>query len=105
MLDFALDEAIDLAGVGNVVAALTSKGHIVLVSSKTGGRIERSEIALFAPGALCIAAGDVTGDGRPDLVVGTDHGELHVVPDRNGTWGEPFVIKGPNASHVMIADL
>ncbi len=101
--DFNRDGVFDLA-----VLTLDSKVIVVWGDPENeGGSEDRPRCVIDLPeGTLTLAAGDVNGDGRPDLAVGTNHGVVHLItglddPDRQ----QVRTVEADHASHLTIADL
>jgi hypothetical protein len=56
-------------------------------------------------GYLSIAIDDVTGDGKPDIVIGKDYQEINIIPQSaQGALGAPIIAGNRNSSYVAIGD-
>lgn len=94
----------DLTGDGRddiVVGAGAGGGPQVKVFDGRDGRLERA-LAPFANGfggGITVAAGDIDGDGRADLVAGTD------ADPSAGSHGGPQVKVFSGADHTLLAEL
>jgi len=79
-LDIAAED-IDQDGVGDL-AVLTAQQQIIILwggePKSVTGRFTRGYLNLPGSGATTLAAVDATGDGHPDLIVGTSEGPVYV---------------------------
>lgn len=101
--DFDRDGHLDLA-------VLRSDRHVTFLWSAAAVNAQwkeiRTEIALPFADSLCLTAGDVTGDGRDDLVIGRNSPALGIVPAGNDrAWNILQVVPAYPATHITIADL
>lgn len=116
MHDLGVPAALDLAAAdfdgdgGRDLAVLRSDGKVALFWStpaKSGPWAAMStEVALPKSDSTCITAGDVTGDKRPDLLIGSTAAAVTVIaarPDRR--WAEPTRFAAFAATQITIADL
>lgn len=107
-LDIAAAD-IDQDGVGDL-AVLTGEKRIIILwggePQGATGRFARGYLNLPGPGATTVVAADATGDGHPDLIVGTSEGPVYVfrrAKDR-GTSTAQIVPAFP-ASRVTVGEL
>ena len=96
------DDAADLVVLGE-----DGRIHLLLSSRfDDKSRTIRSDIlTLPCEKASCITPADVSGDGRMDLVVGTDDGVLILHGKGDGTFGEPVRIPNVKATQISAGDL
>ncbi len=80
---------------GTDPGSLVDAGSVYLLSGATGTLIRRIDGALAegAFGFAVAAAGDINGDGVPDILVGA--------PGPNGSTGQAFVISGADGSVLL----
>ena len=92
------------------LAVLRSDGKVTLfwstlAESKPWSPVS-TEVALPMADSSCLAAGDVSGDGQDDLVVGSSAAALTIlVSSKERAWSEPVRIPAFPATHITIADL
>jgi len=119
--DFNRDGADDLAVV-------STSGRIDLFWATRGGGetgIARTRLTLPRGGMTCVATADIDSDRQADLIIGSDHGFIYIVPAKPGPKhveqgtadsetptqelnideARPSVVKGPTASHISVGDL
>ncbi len=133
--EIAVDGAVDMVsgdfnrdGAADVAVVSTS-GSIDLLWAARGGEgengIAHTRLTLPRGGITCVAAADIDSDRQADLILGSDHGFIYVVPVKPGPkhvekgtadsasatkeWNidetRPIVVKGPTASHISVGDL
>ncbi|MBN1345861.1 MAG: VCBS repeat-containing protein [Phycisphaerae bacterium] len=114
--DIGVPGAVDLSagdfdGDGTVdLAVLTGDGHVRVFwatpTTKTTTQLGTTDIALPAPGGVCITGGDCDGDGRADLVVGTSRETVLIVRSEGSRqWAQPISVPAFGASHVAVGDI
>jgi subtilisin family serine protease len=93
-------EVADLDGQGpDEVVVSGSDGLGVRVARWTGTEFSVSPIDVPQPGSSLLwndmlAIGDVTGDGRPDVVGASDGGLTVSAQEADGSWAEPLAVPG-----------
>ena len=107
-LDIAAAD-IDQDGVGDL-AVLTGEKRIILlwggVPTTVTGRFARGYLNLPRPGAATLAAADATGDGHPDVIVGTSEGPVYVFRrGRERTTSAAQIVPAFPASHLTVGEL
>lgn len=66
----------------------------------------QSEHLLPLTGATCVVAGDVTGDVKPEIVIGSSNGSLGILKIQDADpVVVPEVIEGFPATHITVSDL
>lgn len=115
-LDMRVEGALDIAagdidqdGVGDL-AVLTGQEQIVILwggeLQGVESRFEREVLNLPRSGAATLAAADASGDGRPDLVVGSSEGQVYLFRRGGGRGSSTAqVIPGFPASHVSVGEV
>lgn len=114
--DLGIPSAIDVAAADfdrnghRDLAVLRSDGKLtVFWSRSTEGQAWSatfSEVALPMADSMCISAGDVSGDGQADLVVGSSAAAVTVLRSaKDRHWTEPVRIPAFPATQITIADL
>lgn len=115
-LDMQVEGALDIAagdidqdGVGDL-AVLTGQEQIVILwggeLQGVEGRFEREVLNLPGSGAATLAAADASGDGRPDLVVGSSEGQVYLFRRGGGRGSSTAqVVPGFPASHVSVGEV
>ncbi len=114
--DMQIKGAIDIAaadldqdGVGDL-AVLTAEKRVIILwggePKSVTGRFARGYLNLPGPGATTLAAADATGDGHPDVIVGTSEGPVYVFRRgrERGTSTAQIVSAFP-ASHLVVGEL
>lgn len=90
--DFDGDGAHDLA-------VLRGGGRVTVFWSET----RRQDVQFPDKSGLCVAGGDIDGDNRPDIVIGTSGEKLWCIRSRGGRrWHPPESFDAPAASHVVV---
>ncbi|HEY0982457.1 FG-GAP repeat domain-containing protein [Schlesneria sp.] len=114
--DLGIPEASDLAS-GDFdqdgkrdLAILRSDGKLSLIWSSLPEAKPWSptstEVTLPMADSTCLASGDISGDSKDDLVVGSSAAALTLVVSAEGrTWSEPVRIPAFPATQITIADL
>ncbi|MYA80300.1 MAG: VCBS repeat-containing protein [Acidobacteriia bacterium] len=115
-LDMQVEGALDIAaadidqdGMGDL-AVLTGQKRIVILwgGELLGdeGRFEREVLNLPGSGAATLAAADASGEGRPDLVVGSSEGQVYLFRRGGGRGSSTAqVMPGFPASHVSVGEV
>jgi hypothetical protein len=114
--DLGMPAALDLAsadfdedGAPDLVVLRTDAKFSVIWGTKAAGAVWSptvTAVSLPAADVSCIAVGDVTGDARPDLVIGSSSAALTIVAamkDRH--WAEPVRSAAFPSTQITIADL
>ena len=77
-------------------------------SSFEEGKVDVETSTLFFSGnnQLCIASGDVTNDGSIDILIGTNHNLMYLIPSiGNRSWGRIHEIDSYQATNISIGDI
>jgi FG-GAP-like repeat len=100
--DFDADGAPDLAVLAGDRIRLFWSGQ-----ARDAVKLAAGDLALPPKStARVLTAGDSDGDGRPDLVVGTEAGRVLVLPARaNRSFGPLTSLAASSASHIAVGDL
>jgi hypothetical protein len=99
--DFNADGRLDLAAVGSISG---STGQAAVLLGNGSGGFAQATGSPFAPGVLgrSVAADDLNGDGRIDLLVGGSGNATALLGNGSGGFtpaaGSPFTVGGGNAS-------
>ncbi|KNC47945.1 uncharacterized protein AMSG_11796 [Thecamonas trahens ATCC 50062] len=103
---------VDADGVSDVVVASDWVGLVVWYKGLPAGGLERSQVLTAeAPSVLCLALGDVDGNGRNDVVAGLGGDTDAVVWYRNlepaGLFSSPIIVSrlANNVGSVAVVDL
>ncbi len=112
--DVGVPEAIALVAAdldsngGDDVAVLTESGSVRLLWATSQGdklRIPVTDISLPRPGT-CMASADCDRDGHTDLVVGTNHDVVYLLPGaKERSFTAPRTIRTSSASHITLGEL
>ena len=79
-----------------------AKSNGSVLETETNVILKTTEFKLPGSGALSIAAADSDGDGRIDLLVGSNNNSIYIINGKGErSWGKPGII--PNVSALSIA--
>ena len=95
------------------IAFLTEKNTIQFIwgekteeVAETKLNFKTTELKLPGNGSLSIAVGDVDGNGKVDLIVGSNGNSLYIIKGKGErNWQNPIAVPNVNASSIAVGDL